>query len=272
MGSGLTRSRIFACETCGLHERRRWPPLGIIDVERTRSERVGDERCRNRRPRRAHGVGAVGLRAGVLRALFLRERDEDGRISRCMCRRSSSMPATRAATSSCSRCRSPSSIRARARGPCSPSSSRSRTSTRGAPIKTKRYYSAFLGEHSQKDDETNRAFAPLSLAGRTTFSDTVRFYPIGNPLPKLVDDAGDYASRSSSRQAIPAHPDMIDSLLWREEPSRFLSRSTLPWISEEQLGHAPRKHPMHDKDWKPTDGAGKARWARPDDWADMDER
>jgi hypothetical protein len=120
-----------------------------------------------------------------------------------------------------------------------------------APVKTKRYYSAFLGEHSQKDDETNRAFAPLSLAGRTTFSDTVRFYPIGNPLPKLVDDAGDYRFTLKLTQAIPAHPGVVDSLLRREiEPISF--QRTLPWISEEQLGTRRASIPMHDKDWKPT--------------------
>jgi hypothetical protein len=91
----------------------------------------------------------------------------------------------------------------------------------------------------------------LSLAGRTTFSDTVRFYPIGNPLPKLVDDAGDYRFTLKLTQAIPAHPGMIDSLLRREiEPISF--QRTLPWISEEQLGMRRASIPMHDKDWKPT--------------------
>ncbi len=39
-----------------------------------------------------------------------------------------------------------------------------------APVKTKRFYSAYIGDHSPKDDAENRSFAPLSLAGRTTFS------------------------------------------------------------------------------------------------------
>src|SRR5262249_1082731 len=51
--------------------------------------------------------------------------------------------------------------------------------------KTKRYYSAFLGEHQVDPDATNRSFAPLSIGGHATFTDTVRFYPMGNPLPKL---------------------------------------------------------------------------------------
>lgn len=120
-----------------------------------------------------------------------------------------------------------------------------------APVKKKSYYSAYLGEHSVKDDETNRAFAPLSLAGRTTFSDTVRFYPIGNPVPKLVDEAGDYRFTLKLTQAIPAHPGVLDSLFRREiEPISF--QRTLPWISEEQLGSRRITIPMHDRDWKPT--------------------
>ncbi len=58
--------------------------------------------------------------------------------------------------------------------------------------KTKRYYSALLGEHQVDASATNRAFAPLSIAGRETFSDTVRFYPDGDALPRLVDEAGDF--------------------------------------------------------------------------------
>ena len=44
---------------------------------------------------------------------------------------------------------------------------------------TKRYYSAFLGEHPREATTSNRQFAPLSIAGRGLFSDTVRFYPAG---------------------------------------------------------------------------------------------
>ncbi|HEX2843227.1 hypothetical protein [Hyphomicrobium sp.] len=130
-----------------------------------------------------------------------------------------------------------------------------------APVKTKRYYSAFIGEHSPKDDEVNRAFAPLSLAGRATFSDTVRFYPEGNPLPVLVDDAGDYRFTLKLTTAVPAYPGILDGLLRREIPPIAFER-TLPWISEQQLGMRRATIPMHDKNWQPTTTPATAEAAR----------
>jgi len=125
-----------------------------------------------------------------------------------------------------------------------------------ATTKTKRYYSAYVGDPPLKDDEVSRAFAPLSLAGRTTFSDTVRFYPIGNPLPKLVDDAGDYKFTLHLKTAVPAHPEILDRL-WRKEPEPVTFEKTLPWISEQQLDMRRLAIPMHDKDWNAVPEAPK---------------
>jgi hypothetical protein len=101
--------------------------------------------------------------------------------------------------------------------------------------KTKRYYSAYLGEHQVNPGATNRSFAPLSIAGRETFTDTVRFYPVGNPLPKLAEEAGDFRFTLTLVTAAPAHPDLIDRYLAKApEPVAF--ERTLPWVSEEQLG------------------------------------
>lgn len=126
-----------------------------------------------------------------------------------------------------------------------------------AATKTKRYYSAFVGDPPAKDDETNRAFAPLSLAGRTTFSDTVRFYPVGNPLPKLVDDAGDYKFTLKLVTAVPAHPGFIEGL-WRTEPAPVTFEKTLPWISDQQLDSRRAQIPMHDKSWNSPPEAAPA--------------
>lgn len=121
----------------------------------------------------------------------------------------------------------------------------------GAEVKTKRYYSAFIGEHPVKQDETNHSFAPLSLAGRSTFSDTVRFYPEGNPLPRLVDEAGDYRFTLRVTPAIPANQGAWDSL-WNKKPATITFERTLPYLSEQMLGQRRTTIPMHDKDWKPT--------------------
>ncbi len=111
--------------------------------------------------------------------------------------------------------------------------------------KTKRYYSALLGEHQVDPTATNRSFAPLSIAGRETFSDTVRFYPQGNPLPRLVDDAGDFRFTVTLNTAVPAHPDVIDRY-WHKAPDPVVFTRTLPWVSDEQLGSRRITIAMHE--------------------------
>jgi hypothetical protein len=101
--------------------------------------------------------------------------------------------------------------------------------------KTKRYYSAFLGEHQADPAATNRSFAPLSIAGHETFTDTVRFYPVGNPLPRLAEEAGDFRFTIDLVTAVPAHPDLIDRYL-QADPAPVVFERTLPWVSDEQLG------------------------------------
>jgi hypothetical protein len=118
--------------------------------------------------------------------------------------------------------------------------------------KTKRYYSAFLGEHPRNSDALNRQFTPLSIPGRGVFAETVRFYPAGNPLPKLVDEEGDYQFRITLATAVPPQPSLLDRLAGRTEPAPITFQMTLPWLSEQQLGHRRGTIAMHAKDWKPT--------------------
>lgn len=121
----------------------------------------------------------------------------------------------------------------------------------GAEPKTKRYYSAFLGEHPREANTPNRAFAPLSIPGRSTFTETVRFYPIGNPLPRLVQDRGEFSFTLKLQIAKPATPDFWDKLAGKT-PSAITFVRTLPWISDQQLDYRRATISMHDKDWKPT--------------------
>ncbi len=125
--------------------------------------------------------------------------------------------------------------------------------------KSKRYYGAYLGEHPRNPDTINRAFAPLSIAGKATFSETVRFYPAGNPLPKLLDEAGEYRFTLKLNTARPANPDVFDRL-WRSEPAPLTFEMTLPWLSDQQLGFRRIAVAMHQKDYKPvSSGAAAAK-------------
>ncbi len=113
---------------------------------------------------------------------------------------------------------------------------------------TKRYYSASLGEHQVDADAPSRSFAPLSIAGHGTFSDTVRFYPVGNPLPKLAEEAGDFKFTLSLVTAQPARPDLVERLLG-SKPAPITFERTLPWISEQQLEQRRITISMPEKGW-----------------------
>jgi hypothetical protein len=120
---------------------------------------------------------------------------------------------------------------------------------------TKRYYSAYLGEHPRDSGVVNRAFAPATIVGREVFSETVRFYPMGNPLPALVSDSGAYKFKLTLRTARPSDPDLLDQYL-RKEPQPVGFELTLPWFSEQQLNFRRASIAMHQKDWQPTMGGG----------------
>lgn len=111
--------------------------------------------------------------------------------------------------------------------------------------KTKRYYGAYLGEHQVDADAPNRSFAPLSIAGHQTFTETVRFYPEGNALPRLAEEAGDFRFALSLVTAKPSEPDLVDRLL-RHTPHPLVFERTLPWVSDEQLGQRRITIAMHE--------------------------
>lgn len=122
----------------------------------------------------------------------------------------------------------------------------------GGEARAKTFYSAFLGEHPKNPDTPNRAFAPISVAGRATFSETVRFYPQGNPLPKVVQEAGEYEFTLRLTLAEPASPGWIDRAFKPAAPKPLVFTRTLPFISEQHLAFRRGTISMHAKDWKPT--------------------
>lgn len=125
---------------------------------------------------------------------------------------------------------------------------------------SKRFYSAFLGEH-QRDPAAaaaaNRQFAPQSIAGRAVFTETVRFYPTGAPLPKLVDDKGEYAFRLKLNVAAPAQASFLDWVLGSIRPPPLAFEMTLPWYSDQAVGMRRGVIVMHSKDWTPTSASAR---------------
>jgi hypothetical protein len=117
---------------------------------------------------------------------------------------------------------------------------------------SKRYHSAFLGEHPRETAVSNRQFAPLSIPGRGIFSETVRFYPVGDALPRVVDAEGEYAFRLSLNTAAPADPSLFDRLQGRTQPAPIQFQMTLPWISDQQLGFRRATIAMYAKGFRPV--------------------
>lgn len=120
-----------------------------------------------------------------------------------------------------------------------------------AERKTARFHSAFLGEYPHSDDAINRSFAPLSISGHGTFTETVRFYPMDEALPFLVDDKGDYRFTLKLQTARAVHPDFAQSWL-STEPQPLTFELNLPYIAFQHLAFRHGTIAMYNKDWKPA--------------------
>lgn len=123
--------------------------------------------------------------------------------------------------------------------------------------RSKRYYAAYLGEHPRNSDGINRAFAPASLAGRQSWSDTIRFYPVGNPLPKLLQEPGEYRFTLRLNVAEAADPGWWERL-WTPRIVPVSFTLTLPFMSEQHLNFRRGSVAMHAKDHRPTSSAAAA--------------
>ena len=128
---------------------------------------------------------------------------------------------------------------------------------KGEDVKSKSYYSAFLGEHAKNADTPNKSFAPISVAGRASVSETIRFYPQGNSLPHVIQDAGSFRFTLKLATATAPHSSPIDWLFKHADPAPVTFTRTLPWYSQQQLGFRRASISMHAEDWKPTVSASK---------------
>lgn len=127
----------------------------------------------------------------------------------------------------------------------------------GSDAKPKKFYSAFIGEHPKISDTPSKTFAPISVPGRATYSETIRFYPQGNPLPKIVDEAGEYRFTLKVMLARPPDPGLIDRLLKPRAPDALTFTRRLPYISEQHLAFRRGTISMFEANWQPTAGAAK---------------
>ncbi|MDX2156676.1 MAG: hypothetical protein SFW09_09215 [Hyphomicrobiaceae bacterium] len=127
----------------------------------------------------------------------------------------------------------------------------------GADPSRKTFYAAFVGEHPREAEAVHKAFAPIAVPGRATFSETIRFFPRDNPLPKIVQEAGEYKFTLSLVLAAPSEPSWLDRVTAPSTPSPLVFERTVPYISEQHLAFRRGTMAMHAKDWKPTVSGGR---------------
>ncbi|PPD07634.1 MAG: hypothetical protein CTY28_09180 [Hyphomicrobium sp.] len=132
----------------------------------------------------------------------------------------------------------------------------------GADRKTARFHSAFVGEHPRTDEIINRSFAPISIPGNGTFTETIRFYPMENPLPFLVDDKGDYRFTLKLVTPEPQRASILDVLPART-PAPLSFEMKLPFISFQHLSFRRGTIAMFNKDWKPATSESQAETETP---------
>jgi hypothetical protein len=123
--------------------------------------------------------------------------------------------------------------------------------------KTKRFYSAFLGEHPRANDAPPKAFAPISIAGRASTSETIRFYPQGDSRPHIISDKGIVQFTLKLTTAAAPATSLIDRWFKQGDPAPLEFSRNLPWYSQQQLGFRRVSISMHAADWKPTVSGAK---------------
>lgn len=125
-----------------------------------------------------------------------------------------------------------------------------------------KFYGAYFGDHPKVADQTPRAFAPLAIQGRSTFSDTIRFYPVGKLRPFVLEDAGDVRFTMTLETVKPGKSDLL-SWFWHADPKPLSFTRHLPWYSFQQLGARRLAIAMKDPSWSPVDAEPAASEGAP---------
>jgi hypothetical protein len=112
------------------------------------------------------------------------------------------------------------------------------------------FRSLFLGDYPRDEKAPLRSFAPISVPGHGTVTETVRFYNMGEMLPMLVIDKGrfrftltlDTSKRSGG---------FIDKLM-RTDPKPLTFDLDLPYFAFQRVANQNGTITMFSKDWTPA--------------------
>ena len=119
-----------------------------------------------------------------------------------------------------------------------------------AERKSVRFRSVFLGDYPRDDKTPLRSFAPITVPGHGSVTETVRFYNMGEMLPMLVTDKGDFRFTLTLNTAKGASG-VLDNLL-RNDPKPLTFVLSLPYFAVQHVSFQNGTLAMFNKDWKPA--------------------
>ena len=119
-----------------------------------------------------------------------------------------------------------------------------------AERKKVRFHSVFLGDYPRDDKTPLRSFAPISVPGHGTVTETIRFYNMGEMLPMLVTDKGDFRFTLTLNTA-KAGGGFLDSLT-QTEPKPLTFDLNLPYFAVQRVSFQNGTIGMFNKAWNPA--------------------
>jgi hypothetical protein len=111
------------------------------------------------------------------------------------------------------------------------------------------FRSVFLGDYPRDDKTPLRSFAPMSVPGHGSITETVRFYNMGEMLPMLVTDKGDFRFTLSVNLAKTGG--ILDGLM-HTDPKPLTFDLNLPYFAVQRVSFQNGTIGMYNKDWTPA--------------------
>ena len=112
------------------------------------------------------------------------------------------------------------------------------------------FRSLFLGDYPRDDKVALRSFAPISVPGHGTVTETVRFYNMGEMLPMLVTDKGKFRFTLALNTA-KSDSNFIDKLM-RRDPKPLTFDLELPYFAVQRVSFQNGTITMFNTEWMPA--------------------
>lgn len=106
--------------------------------------------------------------------------------------------------------------------------------------------SMFLGDYPRDDSQPLRSFAPISVPGSGTVTETVRFYNMGDAMPLLVTDKGNF--RFTLTLHVAHSTGLVDKYL-RSDPKPLTFDLDLPYFPVQHVANRNGTIAMYNKTW-----------------------